>query len=118
MTVLLPENALEVVRGLFCFFVIYPYGAIQPCSGKVATIASIVESKNLIIGLNSMPDLFSGFGKELEEVAVGVGGQNDSSQRLKFLGIGSPPDGIDGGIAVRFLIFDVGVDFCYFSIFE
>ena len=118
MTLLLPENAFEVVRGLFCFLVIYPYGIVKSRSGKVATIASIVQSKNLIIGLNSMPDLFSGFGEELEEVSVSVGGQDDGSQRLKFFRIGSPPDGIDRGIAVRFLIFDVGVDFSYFSIFE
>ena len=65
-----------------------------------------------------MPDLFSGFGEELEEVAIGVGSQDDGSQRLKFLGIGSPPNSIDGGIAVRFLIFDVGVNFSNFCIFE
>jgi len=50
------------MSGLFGFLVVNPYDIFKTSCGKVATIVSIIQGENLIIWLNTMPELFSGFG--------------------------------------------------------
>jgi len=67
------------MSGLFGFLVVNPYDIFKTSCGKVATIVSIIQGENLIIWLNTMPELFSGFGEELEQMPISVGSQHHST---------------------------------------
>jgi hypothetical protein len=61
------------MRCFFCLLVVDPYDIIPPGCGKKATIACIINSKDLIISLDSMPELLASLGDELKNVAIGIG---------------------------------------------
>ena len=115
---LIAKLSLQIMGCLFSFLVVDPDDILQPCCGKVASIMGVIQGKDLIIWLNSMPDLFASLGKKLEEVPIGVGSHNHCSHRLDLLRVRPPPDSVHRRIVLRLLVFHVCVDFSYLGVLE
>lgn len=109
MAGLLPKLSFEVVRCFFNLLVIDPHNIVPPSCGEEPSVTRIVNCKDLVISFDAVPKLLSCFSDELENMAIGVGSEHNSSQGLQFFGVGSPPEGIDRGLEVTLSIFDVGV---------
>ena len=106
------------MRRFLGFLVIDPDHVISSSCSEVASVAGVVQSEDLVVGLDSVPKLLPGFGQELEQVSVCISRQDCRSDRLELFGGRPPAEGVDWGMAVGLLILDVGVDLGYFCVFE
>ena len=95
----------------FSFLIVDPDEVILACCGEGSSIGVVVKGHNVVSFLEVMPNLLAGLGRELVEVAVGVGYQeNCGGAAIKFID-GSPPEGVDWA-----LLPDSGVDLGYFVV--
>ena len=116
MASLVPQLPLQIMRSLFGLLIVDADKVIPARGREISPIMRIVQGKDLVVGFSSVPKLFTCFGQELEQMPVGICGQHHSPHRLQLLGSRSPAQGIDWGIGVAFLIFDIGVYFCDFGV--
>lgn len=82
MACLVPELSFEIVAGLLGLLVVDTNDIIAACSCKISSVVCVVNRKDLIVRLNSMPQLFAGLGENLEDMAIGIGSQKNRSYRL------------------------------------
>lgn len=115
---LVPQFSLQGMRGFLCFLVVDSHNAVSSCCCEVSSVRCVIEGKDLVVGLNPVPELLAGLGDELEEVAVGIGSQDDRPHGLQLLGGRSPAQGVDWGLEVAFLVLDVGVELHYLARFD
>ena len=95
----------------FSFLIVDPYEVVLAGCGEGSSIGVVVKGHNVVSFLEVMPNLLAGLGRELVEVAVGVGYQeNCGGAAIKFID-GSPPEGVDWA-----LLPDSGVDLGYFVV--
>lgn len=67
---------------LFGLLVVDTDDIIPACSCKVSAIVGVVNRENLIIRLDSMPELFACLGEDLEDVPIRIGSQQDGPHGL------------------------------------
>ncbi len=78
------QFSLESVRCLFSLLIINSHNVIPSSSGKVSPITRVVEGKDLVVSLYSMPELLPRLCDELKDMAIGIGSEHYSTHRLKF----------------------------------
>ena len=73
MSHLSSQLSFQTMSNFLCFLIINPDYCIPTRSGEASTIWRKIKSKDLIVILDGMPELFACFGYELEEMAIGIG---------------------------------------------
>ncbi len=106
------------MRSFLCLLIIYSYNAVSTRSCKISPIWGIIQGKDLVVGLNSMPELFACLSYKLEDVSISISSQDDSSHRFQLLRCRPPTKSIDGCLQITFLVFDIGIELYYFARFD
>ena len=99
------------MRNFLGLLVINPDQIVLASSRKSSSIRVVVQSHNVVSFLKMMPYLFTSFGSELVEMAIGIGNQKYGGRTTIKLIDRSPPKSID-----RPVLPNTRIDLRYFII--